>query len=57
MWTAPVIVECNDKLVMMTGLSHSMLERNEENSMEFLCGLLYLLIHNFYLPISQMATY
>ena len=47
-------VQCNDKVVMMTILSHSMLEINEENSMESLGGLCYLLIYNFYLSMYML---
>jgi len=33
--------------VETTSLSHSMLRENEENSIEFLCGFGYLLIHKY----------
>ena len=42
---------CNDKQVIATILSYSMLEINKENLMESLGGLYYLLIHNFYLSM------
>jgi len=45
---------CNDQSVVVTILSHSMLEINEENSMESLGGLCYLLIHNFYLSMCTL---
>ena len=46
--------KCNDKLVEMTDLSHSTFERNEENSMESLGGLCYLLIHFSYLSMCML---
>ena len=42
-------------LVETTDLSHSMLQENEKNSMEFLGGLCYLLIHNSYLSICTLS--
>jgi len=42
-------------LVEMTDLSHSMLRENEKNSMEFLGGLCYLLIHNSYLSMYTLS--
>jgi len=45
---------CNDKVVVATILSHSTLEINEENLMESLGKLYYLLIHDFYLSICML---
>ena len=44
-------------LVKMTNLSHSTLRENEENSIESLCGLCYLLIHKSYLSMCMFSNY
>jgi len=44
-------------LIKMTNLSHSTLRENKENSIEFLCGFGYLLIHKSYLSMCTLSNY